>query len=114
MESKSIIILDIQFFADIKIIMETVIVLIDDAKATIGRGDFQRIHQMPLGASKIVGFPVKDDTVGNEVEGIIATTNALVAWLQQVLVLVNHAQTEGAVHRDDKLGELHRTVILYF
>jgi hypothetical protein len=34
---------------------------------------------------------------------IIATTNALVTRLQQVLVLVNHAETENTVHGNDKL-----------
>ena len=44
---------------------------------------------------------------GNEVEGIIATTNALVTRLQQVLVLVTHAETDVPVHRDDKLRQVH-------
>ena len=60
MESKSIIVFYLQFFADVEIIMESIIVFIDDAHATIGWGNFQHIQQMPLGTAKIVGFPVKD------------------------------------------------------
>ena len=37
---KSIIVFNLQFFADIEIIMESIIVLIDNTKATISRGNF--------------------------------------------------------------------------
>ena len=106
MKSKSIIIFYLKFFADVEIIVETIIILIDYAKATIGRRDFQRIQEMPLGASEVVGLPFKDDAIGNEVEGIIATTNALIARLQQMFMLVDHAKAEVAFHCDDKLGEV--------
>jgi hypothetical protein len=36
---------------------------------------------MPLGAAKVIGFPVKDDTIRNKVEMIISSTDTLVAQL---------------------------------
>ncbi|MBO4443539.1 MAG: hypothetical protein J5814_02055 [Bacteroidaceae bacterium] len=44
---------------------------------------------MPPGTSKVVGFPVENDSVGNKVEEIVTAADALIIWLQQVLVLVH-------------------------
>ena len=97
----------LQFLTNIEIIVESVIVLIDDSHSSIGRRNFQYIQQMPLGAAKVVGFSVKDDAVGNEIEVVIATTNALVTQLQQVLVLVDHSKTESTIYADYELRERH-------
>ena len=113
MVSKSVIVFDLKFFADIKIIVETVIVLIDDSHATISRWNLQHLQQMPLGPSKVVGFPVEDDAVGNKVEVIISTTDALVTRLQQVLMLVYHSQSEGAIHADYELGQSHLIIFAF-
>ena len=51
MESKSIIVLNIQFLADVEIIVESVIVLVDDTHASIGRRNLQDFEQMPFGTS---------------------------------------------------------------
>ena len=42
--------------------------------------------------------------VGGIVEMIIAATDALIARLQQVFMLIDHAETEHTVHCDDELG----------
>ena len=81
MESKSVIVFYLQFLTDIEIIVESVIVLIDDSHSSIGRRNFQYIQQMPLGAAKVIGFPVKDDTIRNKVEMILSSTDTLVAQL---------------------------------
>ena len=69
--------------------------------------NFQHLHQMPLGATKIVGFPVENDAVGNKVEVVVPTSDALVTRLQQVLMLVHHSQTECTIHADYELGQCH-------
>ena len=58
---------------------------------------------MPSRTTNIIRFPVKDDTVGNEIKRVIAATNALVTRLQQVLMLVDLTKTEIAVHSDYEL-----------
>ena len=82
MESKSVIIFDIQLLADVEIIMEAIIIRIDDSHATIRRRYFQCFQEMPFGATKIVGFPVKEDAVGNKVKMVVPTADALVTPLQ--------------------------------
>ena len=62
---------------------------------------------MPLGFAEVVRGTVKDNTIGGIVKVIVATADTLVARLQQVLMLVNHAKTEVAIHRDYELGECH-------
>ena len=57
--------------------------------------------------AKVVGQPVEDDAVGNEIKRVIATADTLVTRLQQVLVLVDLTKTEIAIHCNDKLGEVH-------
>ena len=59
MESKSIIVFYLQFFTDIEIVVKSIIVLIDDAHAAIGRRNFQPIQQMPFGTAKVMDFPTK-------------------------------------------------------
>ena len=59
---------------------------------------------MPSRTAKVVRFPVKDDAVGNEIERIVATADTLIARLQQVFMLVDHAKAKCSVHCDDKLG----------
>ena len=59
---------------------------------------------MPFRSAEVVGFPVEQDAVGNIVKVIIATTDALIARLQQVFMLIDHAETEHTVHCDDELG----------
>jgi hypothetical protein len=59
---------------------------------------------MPLGFAEIVGATVKDDTVRNEIERIVTAADTLITGLQQVFMLVDHAETEHSIHRDDKLG----------
>ena len=88
----------LQFLTIIEIIVESVIVLIDDSHSSIGRRNFQNIQQMPLGAAKVVGLSVENDTIGNEVKVIIAASYALITLLQQVLVLVHLAQTEYPIY----------------
>jgi len=68
---------------------------------------------MPLGTAKVLGFPVKDDAVGNKVEVIVAATDALVTRLQQVLMLVYHSQSEGAIHADYELGQIHLIIFAF-
>ena len=46
MESKSVIIFDIQLLADVEIIMEAVIIRIDNSHASIGRRYFQSFQQI--------------------------------------------------------------------
>ena len=92
-----------EFLADVEIIVKAVIVLIDDAHAAIGRRNLQNLQQMPFRFAKVIGFSVKDDAVGNEVKVIVAATDTLVAWLQQMFMLVDHAKTEIAVHCNYKL-----------
>jgi hypothetical protein len=58
---------------------------------------------MPFRSAEVVGFPVKKDAVGSIVKVIIAATDALIARLQQVFMLIDHAETKYAVHCDDKL-----------
>ena len=99
----AIIILYFQFFTDIKIIVKTVIIFVDYTQSSIGRRNLQRFQQMPLWTAKVVGLPVEDNAVGNEIKRVIATTNALVTRLQQMLVLVDLTKTEIAIHSDDKL-----------
>ena len=62
---------------------------------------------MPFRSAEVVGFPVKQDAVGGVIEMIIAATDALIARLQQVFMLIDHAETEHTVHCDDELGECH-------
>jgi hypothetical protein len=40
-------------FADIEIIVEAIVILIDDTHAAIGRRNFQDLQQMPFGAAKL-------------------------------------------------------------
>ena len=47
------------------------------------------------------------NAVGSIVEMIIAATDALIARLQQVFMLIDHAETKMTVHYDDELGECH-------
>ena len=58
---------------------------------------------MPFRFAKVVGFPVEQDAVGGIVEMIIAATDALIARLQQVFMLIDHTKTEISIHCDDKL-----------
>ena len=58
---------------------------------------------MPLGTAKVVGFPVEQNAVGGIVEMVIAATDALIFWLQQVFMLIDHTKTEISIHCDDKL-----------
>ncbi len=53
-DSESVIILNLQFLADIEIIMKAIVIFIDDTHTTIGRRDFQYLQQMPFGPTKIV------------------------------------------------------------
>ena len=62
---------------------------------------------MPLGTAKVVGFPVEQDAVGGIVKVIIPTADALIARLQQVFMLVDHAEAEMAVEGYDEFGECH-------
>ena len=62
--------------------MKAVIIFIDNTHAPIGRWYFQNLQQMPLGTAEVVGFPVKDDTVGNKVKVVIPATDTLVSCLQ--------------------------------
>ena len=64
-------------------------------------------QEMPFGATKIVGFPVKEDAVGNKVKVIVPTADALVPRLQQMLMLVDHTEAETTVHCYDELRESH-------
>ena len=50
--SKSVIVFYLQFFADIKIFVASVIVLIHQSQTTIDRRDFQRFQKMPFGLTK--------------------------------------------------------------
>ena len=50
---------------------------------------------------------VKEDSVGNKVKMIVPTTDTLVTRLQQMLVLVDHAEAKVAIHCYDELGERH-------
>ena len=59
---------------------------------------------MPFRSAEVVGFPVEQDAVGGVIEMIIAATDALIARLQQVFMLIDHAETEHTVHCDDELG----------
>ena len=43
-----------------------------------------------LSCQKTGACVIKDDNVRNKIKVIVAATNALVTWLQQVLVLVDH------------------------
>ena len=102
-----VIVLNSQFLTDVEVIMETVVVLVNNPKTTIGRGDFQHIQQMPLGTAKVVGLSVENDAIGNKVKMIISSTNTLITRLQQVCVLVHLTQTESTVNTDYKLGKRH-------
>ena len=51
---------------------------------------------------------VEDDAIGNKVKVIVSATDALVTRLQQVLMLVDHSQTESTIHTNYKLGERHQ------
>lgn len=62
---------------------------------------------MPAGRAIVVGFPVEDDDLGNVIEVVVTTTDALVTWHQQVFMQVDHVETEIAVHGDNKLGLCH-------
>ena len=90
-KTQSVVVVNRQFITDVEIIMEIVIVLIDDSHTPIDRRHLQYVYQMPLGLTVIVGRPVKDDMVGSVVEMVIPPTDALIAWLQQVFMLVDHA-----------------------
>ena len=59
---------------------------------------------MPFRSAEVVGFPVEQDAVGGVIEMIIAATDALIARLQQVFMLIDHAETEHTVHCDVELG----------
>ena len=87
--------------------METVIIRIDDLHTSIGGRNLRCFQQMPLGTAKVVGLPIEKDAVGSIVEMILAATDALIARLQQVFMLIDHAETEYTVHCDDELGECH-------
>ena len=56
MESKSVIIFDIQLLADVEIIMEAVIIRIDNSHASIGRRYFQSFQQIWLPAPARSGY----------------------------------------------------------
>ena len=43
---------------------------------------------MPFRSAEVVGFPVEQDAVGGVIEMIIAATDALIFWLQQVFMLM--------------------------
>jgi hypothetical protein len=103
-ELKSVIILNRKLLTYVEIVVKTVIVNIDKAEALIDRGHLQPFKQMPLWFAEIIGATVEDDTVGYEIKIIIAAADTLVARLQQVFMLTDHAKTENAVHGDDKLG----------
>ena len=54
MESKSVIVFYWEFFADIEIIVEAIIVLIDYSHAAIGRRNLQNLQQMPFRFAEVV------------------------------------------------------------
>ena len=78
MESKSIIVFDLKFIADVEIIVEAIVVLIDYSHATIGRWNLQNLQQMPFRFAIVIGFSVKNDAIGNKVEMIVAASYALI------------------------------------
>ena len=41
-----------------------------------------------------------DDAVGNIVKAVVASTDTLVSWLQQMPVLVHHTEAKHTIHRD--------------
>ena len=49
------VVLYFQFLADIEVFVETIVVLVDEAHATIDRRHKQGVEQMPLGTTEIVG-----------------------------------------------------------
>ena len=53
-ESKSIIVVDLKFIADVEIIVKAIVVLIDYSHAAIGRWNLQGFQQMPFGTAKVV------------------------------------------------------------
>ena len=57
---------------------------------------------MPFRTAKVIGFPIENDTIGNKVEVVLSTADALVTRPQQVLMLIHHTEAKVAVHRDDK------------
>lgn len=59
----------------------------------------------PFWFPKIVGFPIENDVIGNKVKVIVATTDTLIARLQQVFMLVNHTEPEMAIQGHYKFGE---------
>ena len=48
------VILNLQFFTDTEIIVESVIIDIHQAHSPVGRWHFQGVEQMPFGTAKIV------------------------------------------------------------
>ena len=100
----SVIIFYLQLLTDVEIIMETIIVFVDKSQAPISRWNAEHFQQMPFWTAKIVGLPVENKTLRGVIDIIIPAAYTLVAWLQQILMLVDHSQTEKPVDRDDKFG----------
>ena len=87
--------------------MFAVIILIDETETAIDGRDVEGVQQMPLGSAEVVGETMKQEAVGDIVKLIIATPETLVSRLQEVFVLIDHAQTENALHGDDELRLQH-------
>ena len=89
--------------------MLPIIILIDEAKTSIDCRDVEGINQVPLGRTEVVRETAQQKAVRDIVEVKISATETLVAWLQQLFVLIDHAQPEIPLHGDDELGLQHCT-----
>ena len=66
-----------------------------------------------ISADQSQRFSVKDNLIGDVVELVVAATNALVTWFQQVLVHFHHSETEKALHCDDELWQFHLIILAF-
>ena len=99
----SVVILNRKLLTHVEIVVEAIVIHIHEAQSLIHGGHFQRVEQMPLRFAEIVGATVQDDAVRHIVECIVPATDTLISGLQQVFMLIDHAETEHAIHGDDKL-----------
>ena len=100
----SVVILNRKLLTHVEIIVETIVIHIHEAKSLIHGGHLQRVEQMPLRFAEIIGATVQDDAVRHVVERIVSAADTLISGLQQVFMLIDHAETEHAIQGDDKLG----------
>ena len=103
----SLIILNSQFFAHVEVVVEAVVVDINQAKSPIGGRHPERVEQVPARSPEVIRGPVEHQAIARPIELVITASDALVARLQQVLVLADHPQAKVAIHGDDELWESH-------